>query len=47
MDKKTNLLNAVVIICLMLFVGIAFYQTLIKNNFQVVNVEPVLDNQSN
>lgn len=43
LSKKDMTLVALIIIALIIFIGITYYQTIIKGQFKVVNIEPELD----
>ena len=43
MDKKSKILLTILIIITTASVGYTFYKTVIKQDFEVVNIEPLTD----
>lgn len=43
MDKKSKILLSILIAVTILSIGYTFYKTIIKQDFEIVNTEPVLD----
>lgn len=44
MNKKEKILIIILVVVLIVFVFITYYQTIIKKNFEVINIEPESDN---
>ncbi|KKQ87854.1 MAG: hypothetical protein UT09_C0009G0008 [Parcubacteria group bacterium GW2011_GWF2_38_8] len=43
MDKKSKILLTILVILTIASVGYTFYKTMIKQDFEVVNIEPITD----
>lgn len=46
MNKSEKILIITIIIVSIVSIGITYYKTIIKNNFEAVNIEPALDDTS-
>ncbi|MDO8668329.1 MAG: hypothetical protein Q7K35_04545 [bacterium] len=46
MDKKSKILLAILLIITIAFVSYTFYKTLIQQDFEVVNIEPVEEEEA-
>lgn len=40
MSKKEKILLVIMVAVLIILVGFTYYQTIIKKNFEVINIEP-------